>query len=85
MYASQMHDYFASGMGAMHCNQRVCMSVCLFVCVFVAHIPQKPHEQIFHEILRVGPMLPVTVVRSSSDVNAPRSKIATSRQLNHGT
>jgi len=30
-------------------------------------------------------MLPVTVVRSSSDVNAPRSKIATSRQLNHGT
>ena len=45
--------YFAPAMGAKYCDQCVSMYVCLFVCLFLclsARIPQKLHDQNFHQI-----------------------------------
>jgi len=53
----QISYYFASGSVANYCDQRVCTSLS-------AHIPQKPHVQISPNFLY---MLPVAVLRSSSD------------------
>jgi len=72
MLLSARTFYFASGRGAKYYNHRVCVYVCLFARLFVrlsACISQKPHNHISRNFLY---MLPVTVARSPSDVNAIR-------------